>query len=234
MANSATAIVQARMGSARCPGKSMELVGGVPVVEVVLRRLAKAKMIDKVVLATSDLARDDVLAMRATEVGFSVFRGDETDLVGRYVAAAQAHATGPYIVRATGDNVFMDWIEVDRQVEAGIEGDWDFVGFDNPELPERENDFGAEFIRVDALNKLDGMTNDAYDREHVNPFFYAHPEIFNVIQIPVAAVLRTEVKLDLDTVADLRLIQKIGDAVTDPIEVPAAEVVRIAETISIG
>jgi spore coat polysaccharide biosynthesis protein SpsF (cytidylyltransferase family) len=234
MTHDATAIVQARMGSARCPGKSMELVGGIPAVVVVLRRLAKAKMIDKVVLATSDLARDDVLARSASEAGFLVFRGDETDLVGRYIAAAGEHASGPYIVRATGDNVFMDWTEVDRQVEAGITGDWDFVGFENPEMPERENDFGAEFIRVTALNKLDGLTDKEYDREHVNPYFYEHPEIFRVTRIPVAEALRTPVKLDLDTPDDLRLIKFIGDAVSDPIEVRAAEVVRIAETISVG
>ena len=91
----ATAIVQARMGSTRLPGKSMAPVGGVPVVELVLRRLAKATRLSKVVLATSDLERDDVLADRAAALGFAVFRGSETDLVGRYLAAAEPPAEGP-------------------------------------------------------------------------------------------------------------------------------------------
>ena len=71
----ATCIVQARMGSERCPGKSLELIGQYPVVEVVLRRLAKAQCLARVVLATSDLDRDTPLAAAATAAGFPTGRG---------------------------------------------------------------------------------------------------------------------------------------------------------------
>ena len=232
MSDTATAIVQARMGSQRCPGKSMELIGGIPVVEVVLKRLAKAERLDSVVLATSDHARDSVLADAASDLGFEVFRGHETDLMMRYVEAAEKHAAGPYIVRATGDNVFMDWAEIDRQVDAGISGGWDFVGFNNPAHAERENDFGAEFIRVGALQTVDNLTSDPYDREHVNPYFYDHADAFKVTRIDVSPDLHTAVKLDLDTPEDLALMKRIGNQVANPIDVLAADVVRAAETLS--
>ncbi len=224
----ATAIVQARMGSHRCPGKSHQLIGGIPVVELVLRRLAKAQRLSKVVLATSDLDRDTPLAETATKAGFPVFRGSETDLVGRYLGAAEAYADGPYLVRATGDNVFMSWDEINRVVDFGVSGGWDFVGFDNDVFTDRINDFAGEFIRWEALKQVGSLTNKPHDREHVFPYFYAHPERFKVTRIIVDPSLHTPVKLDLDTPEDLAMIKAVGNAVDDPINVPAAEVTRIA------
>lgn len=230
----ATCILQARMGSARLPGKSMEPIAGLPVIEVVLRRLAKAERLARVVLATSELPRDDVLAGRAAALGFPVFRGSETDLVARFVGAAKQFADGPYLVRATGDNVFMDWDEIDRVVAHGIDGDWDFVGWKNDAYPDRQNDFAAEFLRRDALERVAAATREPHDREHVFPYFYAHPEAFKVTRIDVAQRLHTAVKLDLDYPEDLRTLQAIGREIGDPIAVPAARVVEIANRIRVN
>jgi spore coat polysaccharide biosynthesis protein SpsF (cytidylyltransferase family) len=230
----ATCIVQARMGSARLPGKSMEPVGGVPVIEIVLRRLARAKQLDRVVLATSELPRDDVLAAHAAKLGFAVFRGSETDLVARFMGAAATFARGPYLVRATGDNVFMDWDEIDRIVRFGIDGGWDFVGWQNDVHPDRQNDFAAEFLRRDALERVAAATQDAHDREHVFPYFYAHPELFKVTRIAVDPRLHTAVKLDLDYPQDLKTLQAIGREIGDPIDAPAARAVEIANRISVN
>jgi len=230
----ATCIVQARMGSARLPGKSMEPVGGVPAIEIVLRRLAKAKLLSRVVLATSEMPRDDVLAARAAQLGFDVFRGSETDLVARFVGAAAKFADGPYLVRATGDNVFMDWDEVDRIVSFGIDGGWDFVGWHNDAHADRQNDFAAEFLRRDALERVAAATQDPHDREHVFPYFYAHPELFKVTRIAVDARLHTAVKLDLDYPEDLETLQAIGREIGDPVAAPAARAVEIANRISVN
>jgi spore coat polysaccharide biosynthesis protein SpsF len=227
----ATCIVQARMGSERCPGKSLELIGKFPVVEVVLRRLAKADRLGRVVLATSNLDRDTRLAQAAAECGFPVFRGSENDLVERYVSAAEQFADSDYLVRATGDNVFMDWREIDRVVEYGISGGWDFVGFTNSVYTDRINDFAAEFLRLSALKKVAAMTTDPHDREHVFPFFYKNPEVFKVTRIEVNPKLHTPVKLDLDYPDDLALLQAIGLQVSDPLNVPAEEVVKIANRL---
>jgi spore coat polysaccharide biosynthesis protein SpsF len=227
----ATCIVQARMGSARCAGKSLELIGGVPVVEVVLRRLAKSERLARVVLATSELDRDTPLAEAAATCGFPVLRGSENDLVARYVAAAERYADSDYLVRATGDNVFMDWREIDRVVEFGVSGGWDFVGFTNSVFTDRINDFGGEFLRFSALQKVAELTQDAHDREHVFPFFYKHPELFKVTRIEVNPELHTPVKLDLDYPEDLALLQGIGDEVADPVAVPAEQVVDIANRL---
>ena len=219
------------MGSSRCPGKSLELVGGKPTIEVVLGRLAKCKRLSRVVLATSDLERDTVLAAAAAERGFEVFRGSETDLVARYQQAAETYCDTPYLVRATGDNVFMDWDEIDRVVDFGIEGGWDFVGFTNRAHPERLNDFAGEYIRRSALDEVAASTDDPHDREHVFPFFYANPERFRVTRIEVNPKLHTTVKLDLDYPEDLRVMQRIGDQIDDPVQTPSWRIVEIANSL---
>jgi len=231
MIDRATCIVQARMGSARLPGKSLELIGGVAVVEIVLRRLAKAHRLARVVLATSVEPRDDALAAHAARQGFPVFRGSETDLIARYLGCARRYADSPYLVRATGDNVFMDWDEVDRVVGFGINGGYDFVGFQNAAHPDRMNDFAAEFLRRDALERVDPLARTAHEREHVFPYFHAHPDTFRVTCIEVAPRLHTKAKLDLDYPEDLARLRRIAAEIDDPISVPAARVVEIANRI---
>lgn len=232
--SNATCIVQARMGSQRCPGKSLELIGGVPVVELVLRRLAKSTRLSKVVLATSDLERDTPLAEVAAKAGFDVFRGSETDLVGRYLDAANQFATSDHLVRATGDNVFMDWNEIDKVVDFGVSGGWDFVGFTNSVHKDRINDFGGEYLKLSSLKRVAALTRDPHDREHVFPYFYKHPELFKVTRIEVDPGLHTSAKLDLDYPEDLALLQRIGSQVGDPVIVPSRRVAEMAEQLNGG
>jgi spore coat polysaccharide biosynthesis protein SpsF len=229
---SVTCIVQARMGSERCPGKSMQEIAGYPVIEIVLRRISRSRLVSQVVLATSNLDRDDVLADRAELLGVPVYRGSETDLVGRFCEAAEQYATGEIILRATGDNVFMDWTELDRLIEHGINGSWDFVGFKNEEYPDRLNDFAGEFIRIEALKKVESLTKDPFDREHVFPYFYKNPELFRVDKIAVSPELWTPIKLDLDYPEDLALMKVIGEQINDPVTTSAKEIISIASKIT--
>lgn len=228
MSVNATAIVQARMGSRRLPGKSLEVIAGVPAIEIVLRRLARASRLDRIVLATSDHERDSPLARHVEKIGFPVFRGSENDLLERFVGAAARFVSGAYIVRATGDNVFMDPNEVDRVVEFGIAGKWDFVGFSNRVHKDRINDFAAEFLRRDALEEVSRSTADPHDREHVFPYFYAHPERFRVTRIEVDDRLHTAAKLDLDFPDDLERMRAICRDVADPVSISTAEIVSLA------
>lgn len=232
MNNKATCIIQARMGSQRCPGKSLEVIGGMPSILIVLGRLSKAERLSKVVLATSDLDRDTPLAETAEKAGYTVFRGSENDLVSRYLGAAEKYADSDYLVRATGDNVFMDWREIDRVVEFGVSGGWDFVGFTNSVHKDRINDFAGEFLRLSALKKVGAATQEPHDREHVFPYFYAHPELFKNTRIEVRPSLHTTAKLDLDYPEDLALLQKIGAEVGDPLAVSADDVARIATRLT--
>jgi spore coat polysaccharide biosynthesis protein SpsF len=109
------AIVQARMGSSRFPGKMLATLGNISILEWVFQRLSRATYLDEIVLATSIDKENDVLENIANRCGVRVFRGSESDVLGRFVSAAD-HAKATNIVRVCADNPFIDPIEVDRLV----------------------------------------------------------------------------------------------------------------------
>lgn len=227
---STVAIVQARMTSHRLPGKSLEKVGGIPVAELVLRRLARCRRLDKIVLATSNSKEDDALFEWVSKAGFQVFRGAESDLLDRFYSAARAHGA-THIVRVCADNVFVDPEEISRLVEHGLASGEDFVGFTNSTYPERNNDFGGEFIRFDALEKAYQEAITPHDREHVFPYFYDRPDYFRIGRIEVDGRLHTPIKLDLDYPEDLVRIRMLADALGDPARVSSADIVRMANAL---
>ncbi|OYU71783.1 MAG: hypothetical protein CFE45_42280 [Burkholderiales bacterium PBB5] len=107
------AIVQARMGSTRFPGKMLAPLGGRPLLEWVLRRVQSARLVDAVVLATTDLQRDKPLVDLARNLGVATFTGSESDVLGRFAAASAQHRAD-VVVRVCADNPFVDGAEIDR------------------------------------------------------------------------------------------------------------------------
>ncbi|AUV81812.1 hypothetical protein C2R22_09265 [Salinigranum rubrum] len=96
------AVIQARMGSSRLPGKVMLPLDGRHVLEHVVRRTAAATSIDEVVVATSENGADDIIARYAERAGATVFRGSETDVLDRMYHAAKG-AEADVVVRITAD-----------------------------------------------------------------------------------------------------------------------------------
>lgn len=218
------------MGSSRLPGKSFELIAGMPVFEIVLRRLSKSRLIKRIILATSIDKRDDILERHTKRIGFDCFRGSENDLVERYYKAAK-NFNCKHLLRVTADNVFIDWKEIDRQIDYGIENNCDFVTWKNPSIPERMNDFAGEFISFSGLKKVFEITSNTFDREHVYPFFLNNEDKFKVHKLDVSEEIRTHIKFDLDTQKDLDIIRITGENIRDPINTPAWEIVKTAERL---
>jgi spore coat polysaccharide biosynthesis protein SpsF (cytidylyltransferase family) len=227
------AIVQARMGSSRLPGKSFELISGYPVFEICLRRLEYARLVSDIILATTDSPKDDLLARHAKRIGYNVFRGSEDDLVSRFYEAAKGRGY-ENILRVTADNVFVDWDSIDLQIKTGIEGDFDFVTWKNPVYPERNNDFAGEFISFSALERVHLDTCDPFEREHVYPHFLRNPDKFKVNYIEIPKELQTSIKLDLDEFADLVTIRSAAEASQSVLTAPAWKLVKIARRQSLA
>src|SRR5438105_805025 len=100
-------VLQARMGSTRLPGKVMERIGGVPLIELLLNRLAGARRIDQVVLATSTNSENTALVEHVRSLGYEVFQGSENDVLDRYYQAATLHRADA-VIRITGDCPLID------------------------------------------------------------------------------------------------------------------------------
>jgi len=227
----ATAIVQARTGSTRLPRKVLLELGDRCVLRWVLDRVGRAKQLDSVVLATSTNARDDVLAERCRVWGVPCFRGSEEDVLGRFLAAAQAHDAG-LIVRVNADNPLVDPFYVDRLVDAMKGSTMDYVSYrftDGTPVMLTAVSFFAEIMTLDCLRRAAARIADPSEREHVTLGIYRRPDVFRVdwLEVPDFCSDR-RLRFTLDTQDDLSLLREIG-ALLGPgfQEVTAEEVVRI-------
>lgn len=206
------AIVQARMGSQRLSGKSMALLAGRPLLWHVLGRIQRSRTLDQIVLATTRLPEDDVLGEIATELGIAVFRGSENDLVERYYQAALKYEAS-IVVRICADNPVVEPREIDRIVNFHLQGQSDFSANTHNILNNRYPDgLGAEVFDLEKLREVRAATDDPRHREHPHTYFYEHPEKFRIgtVQCP-REFQRPELKLDVNTPAELTFMQEIYD-----------------------
>jgi glutamate-1-semialdehyde 2,1-aminomutase len=158
------AVVQARMGSSRFPGKVMAPIHGVPMIERLLARLSGARTVDAIVLATSVEPSDDPLATFVGSLGFPVVRGPLDDVLARYSAAADLLGA-THIVRITGDCPLVDPRIVDAVVAELLGRRVDYAS--NIEPPTFPDGLDVEAFTSAALRRCaEGVTSPA-DREHV-------------------------------------------------------------------
>jgi glutamate-1-semialdehyde 2,1-aminomutase len=164
---STLAVVQARMGSMRLPGKVLEKVGDSTLIELLLRRLTTATQIDDIVVAMPISAINDELEAVVTSAGYRVFRGSEEDVLDRYHQAALV--TRPdVVVRITGDCPLVDGDLVDAIVTAFCQQDVDYLS--NTISPTFPDGMDIEVFTFNALHAAAENAHDPFDREHVTPF----------------------------------------------------------------
>jgi spore coat polysaccharide biosynthesis protein SpsF len=196
-------ILQARLGSQRLPGKALAIVERRSMLEQCLRRLA-VPGVAPVVLATTDRADDDILARQAVALGVRVFRGDEHDVLERFVRCA-AHFGFELVIRATADNPCVDIDAPRRVLEALQFTDADYVREDG--LP---HGAAVEGVTSDALVKASMLARDTTDREHVTTFIKGHPEVFRILELRApAALARPDLRLTVDTDDDLQRVRDL-------------------------
>ncbi|RAK69646.1 cytidylyltransferase domain-containing protein [Hymenobacter edaphi] len=198
------ALVQARMGSTRLPGKALlplPLGGPTSVLAQVLARAGRAATLHTTVVATSTLPADDVLATAAAALGVPVFRGDEADVLGRFQQAAAAHGLD-VIVRLTGDNPALDPHYLDEAVGGHLAAGADYTLTTG--LPLGTN---LEIISRAALERAAAQARLPEEREHVTPYLRRHPEQFRLQTLPLTAPgAPASLRLTLDYPSDYALL----------------------------
>jgi spore coat polysaccharide biosynthesis protein SpsF (cytidylyltransferase family) len=196
-------ILQARFGSSRLPGKALAIIGGRTVLEHCLRRLMFAG-VAPVVLATTQRPEDDALEAVAKSLGAGVFRGDTSDVLGRFLSAAEAFDFDT-IIRATGDNPCVDIQAPGRLLESLRAYAADYAGEEG--LP-----YGAavEAVTREALVRAGHEAYHAEDREHVTTYVRRNTQAFRVLLLPAPAPLRRPgVRVTVDTPADLAHVREL-------------------------
>lgn len=161
------AIVQARMGSTRLPNKVMKLICGIPLIELLLNRLAQSKELSQIVVATSKDDRDKKLIEHVLRLGYACEQGDNFDVLERYLQVARKHKAD-VIVRITGDCPLIDPLLVDEIINLYKKSGVDYFSNINP--PTYPDGLDVEVFTFKALEQASQETNIPFDREHVTPY----------------------------------------------------------------
>lgn len=161
------AIVQARMGSTRLPNKVMRPIAGVPMIEVLLKRLAQSQRIDQICLATADDARNQPLVAHVQQLGYPVYQGSENDVLDRFYRAAE-QMQADVVIRITGDCPLIDAALVDQVIDRFLQGDVDYVS--NAVPPTYPDGLDTEVFSMAALRQAWQHATSTFDHEHVTPY----------------------------------------------------------------
>jgi spore coat polysaccharide biosynthesis protein SpsF len=202
---SVAAVIQARMGSTRLPGKVLLPLEGRPILHHILWRASHCRSLDKVIVATSDAPEDDAVEDAARNFGVDVFRGDRNDVLDRFWRATETFAID-MVVRLTADCPLLDPLHVDRIVDqfraAHPALDWAATGLSYPE------GYGAEVFSRAALERAWREAVLPSDREHVTSYIWTHPELFRTARIEMPEDL-SAYRLTVDEECDLRVVREL-------------------------
>ncbi len=216
------AIVQARMGSTRLPGKVLAPLAKKTVIEILIKRLEASKKLDEIVVATTKDRDDDRLASFLKSKRIPFFRGSRNDVLDRYLAAAKK--TGAQVVvRITGDCPLIDPGVVDAVVEDFRKGGVDYVSnIDPPTFPDG---LDVEVFSLASLQKAHQKAKKTHDREHVTPYL-RHNKRFRRRNLKNSIDLSSE-RWTVDEPQDLVLVQKIFEAMSPRISFCWSEVLHL-------
>jgi len=203
------AIIQARMGSSRLPGKVMKNIAGKPMLAHVCERIRRSKLINHIVVATTDELADDPIAFFCEENNIPHFRGKQFDVLDRYYQASLLFKAN-IIVRITADCPLVDPEMIDDVIQSFINQKVDFAANRLPPPWKRSFPIGLD-IEVCSFFALEKAWKEAtleFEREHVMPFLYDHPNRFKTLLIHHEPDYGNR-RWTVDTQQDFDMVEKI-------------------------
>lgn len=174
---STIAIVQARMGSTRMPGKVLADLSGAPMLQRQIERVKRANSLDQIVVATSTDSSDDQIVQLCEEIDVPVYRGDLNNVLNRYTGAISQFEPD-VVVRITADCPLISPVVIDSVVQAFKESGVDYLS--NTLQPTFPDGLDVEVVRAHVLQDLANTSTDPTEREHVTLGVYRQPEKYSV------------------------------------------------------
>jgi glutamate-1-semialdehyde aminotransferase/spore coat polysaccharide biosynthesis protein SpsF (cytidylyltransferase family) len=199
------ALIQARMGSSRFPGKVLQDLAGRPMLWHVVHRVRGAKSVDQVVIATTDREVDDPIAKFCEREGIGCFRGNEQDVLDRFYQAAKAN-DADVVVRITADCPLVDPEVIDKVLSRFAQGDCDYAC--NVMRYTYPDGLDTEVFSFAALEKAWREADKPSEREHVTPYLRTGKfRTANVeSEIPVSP---EKFRWTVDHPADLEFVRRV-------------------------
>jgi spore coat polysaccharide biosynthesis protein SpsF len=193
------------MGSTRLPGKVLKDIGGQTMLARVVRRTQRATLVDRVVVATTRESADEAIVAECVRLGTQAFRGDEEDVLDRYyqVAAAQGAEA---VVRITSDCPLIEPEVIDQVVDAFLRAEPDYAS----NFLERTYPRGldTEVTTFTALECAWREATEPYQRAHVTPYLYQHPDRFELLSVKAETDL-SDHRWTVDTPEDLVFVREV-------------------------
>ena len=167
------AIVQARTGSTRLPGKVFLPLNGKPLIWHIIQRVRKSNFVNQIVIATTLNKKDDQLVEWAANENITIYRGSEDDVLDRFYQTA-IYIKADIIVRVTADDPFKDPEIIDKAISIFIDNDLNFISNNNP--PTFPEGLDVEVFDMDTLKLAFNNSKDSFEKEHVTPYMFRNAE----------------------------------------------------------
>ena len=203
----AVAIIEARMRSSRLPGKVLRPILGKPMLELLVERIKGARRLCSIIIATTESVSDDPIEELAQRLNVNCFRGSEEDVLDRVLSAARTYKAD-VVVEITGDCPLAEPEKIDDMLVSYEHMDFDFMAnrLDATYPP----GLGFRIFRRATLEKVDRLTKEPVDREHVTLYVWEHPELFTIYNFQNNLNPRYwDLRLTVDNEEDFLLIQAI-------------------------
>lgn len=202
------AVLQARASSSRLPGKVLKPILGKPMLQHQIERILRARMPERLVLATSENPEDDAVARIGEDSGIAVYRGSLTDVLDRFYQAARPFAP-THVVRLTGDCPLADPSVIDAVTRLAVEGGYDYASNTIP--PTFPDGLDVEVATFAALERAWREADTKSDREHVLPFLHRQPARFRLGNHENAQDL-SALRWTVDEPADFAFVEAVYQA----------------------
>lgn len=233
MSQQTVAIIQARMGSTRLPGKVMYPLEGRHVLDHVVDRASSADLVDETIVATSTEKPDDVVERYAPEFGADVTRGSESDVLGRIYDTARS-VDANVIVRITGDCPLIDPKTTDTVVKKVTDGGAQYA----TNIFERTFPRGldVEAFTFDSFQRVHEEATEPHHREHVTLYYREQEDMFSTESVTSEDVFdepqfqnRGDLRLTLDEADDYDVLRTIYENVSFDGILPIREAIRYVD-----
>ena len=205
-------IIQARMSSTRLPGKVLKYLpygSNVTVLQQVIRRVKRSKLVDEVIIATTTDKEDNVIVKAARKECVKWFKGSKDDVLSRYFLCAKKNQLD-VIIRITSDCPCVDSEIIDRVIAKHIKAKADYTSGVAGKI--FSNGMDVEVFNISGLKNAFLNAKDPYDREHVTPYFYRNPNLFKIFRVNLfKAKNATPIRITLDTKEDYCLLCAVYD-----------------------
>lgn len=220
------AIIQARMGSTRLPGKVLKPLAGKTVLGWVVERVKVSALIDEIVVATTIDPSDDDIVKEMRKNDIVTYRGSVEDVLGRYYECAQWR-DADVIVRLTSDCPLLDPGVIDMVVKTREKEKVDYCS----NTLERSFPHGAdvEVFTFESLEKAFLHGHSPSEREHVTPYIWGHPDLFKLTNVAASPELcRPDIRITVDTEADYMFMRAAYDHLGRRV-FPLSEVIELVD-----